>query len=171
MKQADFNLAQAEKALDAALRKVAAIRENFNVAKDDLSAAQWEWETVLNKLYVAQARKESADRATAIALAEGSLSDHNVNNGVNSIGGSINLANGGNVSFEGCDARNYPVISGNSQVVSVSTSGYTLASGHRVIYGSCSNAAQCSVGDFVNYNGYIVNGVVNALRIERVLLS
>jgi chromosome segregation ATPase len=171
LKQADFNLANAEKVLDAALRKVAAIREKFNAAKNELSAAQWDWELVLNKLYVAQSRKETADRATAIALAEGSLSDHNVNNGVSSIGGSINLANGGNVSFGGCDARSYPVISGNSQVVSVSSNGYRLASGHNVIYGSCSNAAKCSVGDFVNYNGYIVNGVVNAMRIERVLLS
>jgi hypothetical protein len=171
LRQADFNLANAEKALDAALRKVAAIREKFNAAKNELSAAQWDWELVLNKLYVAQSRKETADRATAIALAEGSFSDHNVNNGVSSIGGSINLANGGNVSFGGCDARSYPVISGNSQVVSVSSNGYRLSSGHNVIYGSCSNAAKCSVGDFVNYNGYIVNGVVNALRIERVLLS
>jgi hypothetical protein len=81
------------------------------------------------------------------------------------------LANLENVSFGGCDARNYPVISGNSKVVSVSSNGYSLASGHQVIYGSCSNAVKCSVGDFVNYNGYIVNGMVNALRIERVLLS
>lgn len=173
LKQADFNLENAEKALDAALKKVAAIREKFNIAKDELSAAQWDWETALNKLYVSQARKETADRASAIALAEGSLSDHNVNNGVSSIGGSIDLANGGNVavSFGGCDAKAYPVISGTSKVVSVSTTGYSLASGHSVVYGSCSNAAKCSVGDFVNYNGYIVNGVVNALRIERVLLS
>ena len=171
LKQADFALVNAEKALDAALRKVAAIREKFNVAKDELSAAQWDWETVLNKLYVAQARKETADRASAIALAEGSSSDHNVNNGVSSVVGSINLANGGNVAFGGCDNKNYPVISGNSKVVSASSSGYTLASGHSVIFGSCSSVAKCSVGDYASYNGYIVNGVVNALRIERVLLS
>ena len=136
-----------------------------------MSAAQWDWELVLNKLYVAQSRKETADRASAIALAEGSFSDHNVNNGVTTLGGSINLANKESVSFGGCDAKNYPVISGNSKVVSISNNGYSLASGHQVIYGPCSNAAKCSVGDFVNYNGYIVNGVVNALRIQRVLSS
>lgn len=150
------------------MKKVAGIREKYNNAKKELSGAQWDWELALNKLYAAQSRKESADRATAIALAEGSLSDHNVNNGVNSIGtgGSLNLANGGNVSFGGCDTKRYPVISGNSKVVSCSNSGYTLASGHNVVSGSCSTATKCRVGEYVNYNGYIVNGVVNALRIE-----
>ena len=124
----------------------------------------------VNKLYLAQSRKETADRASAIALAEGSLSDHNVNNGVNSIGGKTSLQGG--ASFGGCDAKNYPSISGTSKVVSVDSNGYSLASGHSVVYGQCSSAsAGVIVGDFVRYNGYIINGVVNALRIERVLLS
>jgi hypothetical protein len=47
-----------------------------------------------------------------------------------------------------------------------------LASGHNVVFGTCSQASGIvSVGDFVSYNGYINNGVINALRIERVLLS
>jgi hypothetical protein len=57
LKQADFNLKNAEQALDAALRKVAGIREKFNIAKNELSASQWDWEIKLNKLYVAQSRK------------------------------------------------------------------------------------------------------------------
>ena len=43
LKQADFNLDRAEKALNTAIKKVAAIREKYNVAKDELSAAQWDW--------------------------------------------------------------------------------------------------------------------------------
>ena len=126
----------------------------------------------VNKLYLAQSRKETADRASAIALAEGSLSDHNVNNGVNSIGGQTSLQGGAAASFGGCDVKNYPSISGTSKVVSVDSNGYSLASGHSVVYGQCSSAsAGVIVGDFVRYNGYINNGVVNALRIERVLLS
>lgn len=126
----------------------------------------------VNKLYLAQSRKETADRASAIALAEGSLSDHNVNNGVNSIGGSTSLQGGATASFGGCDAKTYPSISGTSKVVSVNANGYSLASGHSVVYGQCSSAsAGVIVGDFVRYNGYINNGVVNALKIERVLLS
>jgi len=75
------------------------------------------------------------------------------------------------VSFGGCDTKAYPVISGSAKVVSVSATGYTLASGQSVIYGSCSTTTACAVGDYVKYNGYLVNGVVNALRIDRVLLS
>lgn len=121
----------------------------------------------LNKLYLAQSRKETADRASSIALAEGSLSDHNVNNGASTIGGTTKAT-----SFGGCDSKSYPSISGTSKVVSVGANGYSLASGHSVVYGSCSQAsAKVSVGDYVNYNGYINNGVINALRIERILLS
>lgn len=43
LQKADFNLANAEKALDAALKKVAGIREKFNAAKNELSSAQWDW--------------------------------------------------------------------------------------------------------------------------------
>ena len=43
LKKADFALSEAEKALNAALKKVAFIREKFNIAKDELSAAQWDW--------------------------------------------------------------------------------------------------------------------------------
>lgn len=43
LKQTDFNLDRAEKALNAAIKKVAAIREKYNIAKDELSAAQWDW--------------------------------------------------------------------------------------------------------------------------------
>lgn len=154
------------------MKKVAAIREKRNAADKELQAAQWEWDLALNKLYVAQARKETADRASAIALAEGSLSDHNVNNGVNTIGQNrTTTATGTTVSFGGCDAKAYPVISGTSKVVSLLPNGYQLSSGQQILYGSCSTAGKCAVGDFVKYNGYIVNGVVNALRIERVLYS
>ncbi len=69
MKQADFSLDKAEKALDAALKKIAAIRVKYNIANDELSAAEWDWELSVNKLYLAQSRKETADRASAIALA------------------------------------------------------------------------------------------------------
>lgn len=43
LNKADFNLAQAEAILDAALLKVAAIREKFIIAEKDLKQAQWEW--------------------------------------------------------------------------------------------------------------------------------
>lgn len=95
--QADFNLDAAETALDHALEKVAEIREKAYAAKKALATAKWEWEQAINTLYVAQSRKEAADRATAIALAEGSVSDHNtIGGGVNTIGSS------GRSTFGGC---------------------------------------------------------------------
>lgn len=164
--KADFDLEAAEKALDEALVRVAEVRAKAIAAQKALAAAQWEWEQAVNNLYVAQARKETADRASAIALAEGSRSDHN-----NVAGGVSTIGSSGSASFSGCQSRNYPAISGTSQVVEVHTNGYRLASGHNVVYGGCSQTSSCAVGDFAAYNGYIVNGVVNALRIERVLLS
>lgn len=164
LNRADYNLELAEKALEAALFKVASIRAKLEAAKSALGDSKWEWEIVINKLYVAQARKEAADRASAIALAEGSLSDHNVNNGYNGIGSK-------GTTFNGCGINTYPLISGTSQVVSTNAEGYRLASGHNIIYGSCSEVTQCAAGDIISYNGYIVNGVVNAIRINKVLLS
>lgn len=45
--------------------------------KKEWEVMKGEYEGKLGKLYMAQMRKEAADRATAIALAEVSLSDHN----------------------------------------------------------------------------------------------
>jgi hypothetical protein len=98
-----------------------------------LAKIQWELELALNKLYVAQARKEAADRASAIALAEGSFSDHNVKNGVSTIGAS------GYANFAGCASNNYPPISGTSKVIDVLKGGYLVSSGHTVSFGSCSS--------------------------------
>lgn len=49
--------------------------------------------------------------------------------------------------------------------------GYTVSTGHEIVYGSCTNKVDCNIGDTIAYNGFIVNGVINAKRIERVLLS
>jgi hypothetical protein len=185
LKEADFNLEKANKDLVSALLTVSTVRDKVNKAADEANAAQWEFELALNKLYVAQARKEAADRASAIALADGSFSDHNGKAPIKTIGNTGAVQIGGSSgpsassessfyssgSFSGCDAKAYPLISGTSQVQSLTPNGYQLSSGHQVVYGGCSQTSACKVGDFVNYNGYFVDGVVNALRIQRVLLS
>ncbi len=66
---ADFTLKNAEAKLAKVLDKLAAIRSLYVTAKTEYGQAQWTYETALNKLYVAQARKETADRASAIAIA------------------------------------------------------------------------------------------------------
>ncbi len=42
---------------------------------------------------------------------------------------------------------------------------------HQVVYGACIKHTACNVGDTITYNGFLVNGIVNAQRIKRVLLS
>lgn len=167
LNKADFTLKVAEANLNKVLDKLATIRSLYVNAKTEFGQAQWNYETALNKLYVAQARKETADRASAIALAEGSSSDHNTGYASASIGSSSTPA----VSFVGCDAQVYPPISGTVKVTKKLTNGYIVSTGHQVIYGPCTQHVSCNVGDTVSYNGFIVNGVVNAKRIERVLLS
>jgi hypothetical protein len=137
-------------------------------------------------LYIAQAKKETADRSSAIAYTETSSNSIGVSYGQTSspatIGGGVNLVNNGSSAkntssiaisgnFEGCGVNIYPSIAGISKVLSVNSNGYTLASGHKVLWGSCSTVAPCAVGDYLGYNGYVVNGIVNALRIQRVLLN
>ena len=84
--KADFALKNAEANLNKVFDKLATIRASYVTAKTEFGQAQWNYEIALNKLYVAQARKETADRATAIALAEGSLSDHNTEAASTSVG-------------------------------------------------------------------------------------
>ncbi len=86
LNKADFTLKNAEANLNRVLEKLAGIRALYVTAKTEFGQAQWNYEIALNKLYVAQARKETADRATAIALAEGSFSDHNIGSKSTSIG-------------------------------------------------------------------------------------
>ena len=73
--------------------------------------------------------------------------------------------------FVGCDAQVYPPISGTVKVTQKLINGYVISTGHKVVYGPCTKHTACNVGDTIAYNGFLVNGIVNAQRIERVLLS
>lgn len=57
LNKADFILKTAEANLNKVLDKLAAIRSLYVIAKTELGQAQWNFETALNKLYIAQARK------------------------------------------------------------------------------------------------------------------
>ena len=169
LNKADFVLKNAEANLNRVLDKLAAIRSLYVTAKTELGQAQWNFETALNKLYISQARKETADRASAIALAEGSNSDHNSGYQTTSVGQQTSPVTVG--AFIGCDAQVYPPISGTVKITQKLVGGYVISTGHQVVYGACTKQTACNVGDTVAYSGFLVNGVVNAQRIERVLLS
>lgn len=65
------------------------------------------------------------------------------------------------MSFKGCESSKltYPSTTGTSQITQIYSNGYSLSSGHNIVYGSCSNIASSNlaVGDFISYNGYMVN--------------
>ena len=169
LNKADFTLKSAEANLNKILDKLAAIRALYVTAKTELGQAQWNFEIALNKLYIAQARKETADRASAIALAEGSSSDHNTGYSNTTFGQTSSPITVG--VFGGCNAQVYPPISGTVKVTQKIANGYVISTGHQVLYGPCTKHTACNVGDTLSYNGFLVNGIVNAQRIERVLLS
>lgn len=135
LNKADFALRAAEANLNKILDKLAAIRALYVTAKTELGQAQWKYETALNKLYVAQARKETADRATAIALAEGSFSDHNTGYRNSTVGQQTSPISVG--TFVGCEAQVYPPISGTVRVTQKLANGYVISTGHQVLYGAC----------------------------------
>lgn len=138
-----------------------------------------DFELKLNSLYLAQARKESADRATAFALAEGSLSDHNSDNQSKQFGSSelIGTENGITNSlgfeFKGCDQENYPPISGTSQVmkISISSKSLTILSGRTLVYGDCSSVDQMRIGDWIKFEGYLLRSLVNVVKIKKTSFS
>ncbi len=62
-------------------------------------------------------------------------------------------------------------MSGTVKVTQKLANGYVVSTGHRLLYGACTKHTACNVGDTLSYNGFLINGLINAQRIERVLLS
>ena len=69
------------------LANLADARYALEQTKNDLGSAEWDLEKALALLYQAQARKEAADRASALALAEGATNLDGSTNVFNSLGG------------------------------------------------------------------------------------
>jgi len=65
------SLALADAKRQRCLADLAHARFTLQQAKNDLGAAEWDLEKAFAALYQAQARKEAADRTSALALAQG----------------------------------------------------------------------------------------------------
>jgi hypothetical protein len=108
-----------------------------------------------NNLFVAQARKEQADKATAMVRTQSStLPDPKSTS---------------TYIFSGCEQRGYPTIGG-ADIVGVQNSlGFRLRSGYTLLYGDCTNKSAVSVkeGDVINYVGYLKDGYVHATQFSR----
>ena len=148
---AQKNYEQAYSALDNANRLVSKIRAELVVADNQLGVAKFNFLQALNNLYVAQARKAQADKATTIVrLQTATLPAEE----------STNI-------FAGCAQEAYPTVSGSAYIRESNGRGYALGSGSVLVFGDCTVKEQVIVGDCIEYDGYIKDGYVHAISYKK----
>ena len=133
------------------------IRTQASSQGSSLGAANFNLTQANNNLFVAQAAKAAADKATQTAYAYGASS--------------LNLLTSGSSTyvFQGCNHQVYPVITGTVAVSSLISSGAVLNSGHILTWGDCTSKTQLvSAGSVVTYTGTFSNGVINADSVKVV---
>lgn len=140
--QSDLTSAQniyekAYSALDNSNILVSKLRETLSDAGDQLGVAKFNLQQALNNLVVAQAKKEQADKATAIVRAQSSILPE-----VNSTSTYI---------FGGCVQQAYPTIAGSARVNSANALGYQLATGNTLLFGGCTQKVSVATGDTIQY--------------------
>jgi len=151
---ADAALAAAQHTLEEANHAVGDLRGQFNTAKTALGAAKFNLTQALNNLYVAQAAKEAADKATAIAYAQGASSLDILKDKSTYI-------------FNGCLSQVYPAISGTVSVVNLIQGGAQLSSGHVLTWGDCTTKDNINIGDVIYYEGSIIGNSISAISIVK----
>jgi hypothetical protein len=151
---ADAALTAAQHNLEDANKAVVSVRAEANTAKAALGVAKFDLTQALNNLYVAQAAKEAADKATAIALAQG-VSSLDILKGTSTY------------IFNGCLNEVYPAISGTVSVISLIPSGCLLSSGHVLTWGDCTTKDTVNIGDVIYYEGSFVGNSISASKITK----
>jgi len=107
-----------------------------------------------NNLFVAQAKKEQADKATAIIKSQSTALP----------------AAGSNSTyiFAGCNQLAYPSISGTAAIATANKLGFSLNSGHTLLFGDCTQKdISCGNGDVISYVGYLKDGYVHATSYKK----
>ena len=138
-------------ALDNANRLVSKIRAELAVADNKLGVAKFNLLQALNNLYVAQARKEQADKSTNIVRMQTATLPEEESTHI----------------FAGCVQNAYPTISGSAIVSRANGSGYALNSGNVLVFGDCTHKELVVVGDLIDYEGYIKDGYVHAVSYKK----
>lgn len=118
---------------------VSKLRGDLSDAAAFLGVAKFNLQQANNNLFVAQARKEQADKATALIRTQSStLPDPQ---------GSTTYI------FGGCEQQSYPTVAGADIVGSQNKFGFRLKSGYTMLYGSCTDKTQIIVqdGDLISY--------------------
>lgn len=124
-------------------------------AGNKLGVAKFNLVQANNNLIIAQAKKEQADKATAIIKTQ-----------------SAALPEPGSTStyiFGGCNQLAYPSISGSASIVKSNSLGFTLTSGHTLLFGDCTQRDPCIAGDVINYSGYLKDGYVHACEVRKFI--
>jgi hypothetical protein len=158
--QSDLTIAQdvykkAYSALDNANNLVSALTGQLNEAGNHLGVAKFNLVQANNNLFVAQAKKEQADKATAIIRTQ-----------------AVTLPEPGSTStyiFGGCNQLAYPSISGTAAISRSNSLGYTLASGHTLLFGDCTKRDPCADGDVIVYSGYLKDGYVHGCEVRKFI--
>lgn len=156
MNIADAALTAAQHALEDANAKVAELRAEHLEVKTNLGVANFNLRQAMNNLFVAQAAKEVADKAMAIASAQSASS--------------LNMLEGESTYiFEGCNEQVHPVITGTIPVSTLITSGARLNSGHILTWGPCTEKVKAVAdGSIVAFEGTIKGGVISATKVDVV---
>ena len=158
--QADLTVAhdvykKSYSALDNANFLVSKLRAKLQDSMDRLGVAKFNLQQANNNLFVAQARKEQADKATAIAKSQAAvLPDPDSSSAY---------------IFGGCDQHNYPTIVGADIIGAHNKYGFKLRSGYTLLHGACTSAEAVAVhdGDVIEYIGYLKDGYVHATKYAR----
>ena len=149
MAQRTYELAYS--ALDNANILVSKTRAELAVADNKLGVAKFNLLQALNNLYVAQARKEQADKSTNIVRMQTATLPEEESTHI----------------FAGCVQNAYPTISGSALVSETNGSGYALNSGNVLVFGDCTQKELVVVGDLIEYEGYIKDGYVHAVSYKK----
>lgn len=149
MAQRNYELAYS--ALDNANRLVSKVRAELAVADNKLGVAKFNLLQALNNLYVAQARKEQADKSTNIVRMQTATLPEEESTHI----------------FAGCIQQAYPTISGTAVISKANGQGYSLNSGNVLVFGDCTQKEVVVVGDLIEYEGYIKEGYVHAVSYKK----
>ena len=145
---------RAYSALNSANTLVSQLQGQLGDASDQLGVAKFNLQQAMNNLFVAQARKEQADKATAIVQAQSSSLPANDSTST--------------YIFSGCDQQAYPSIAGSALINDSNKVGYQLSSGNTLVFGDCTQKdASVKKGDIISYNGYLKDGYVQCISYQK----
>jgi len=129
-------------------------RNNQKEAANYLEVSKFNLMQAMNHLFVAQAAKAEADKATAIV----SMQTIHIKN-VSAVASDV---------FRGCEQGVYPMISGTAAIVQSNSYSLKLSSGNIIVFGNCSVIDKNLVmGELVTFSGYLREGYVHVQSVKR----